>query len=313
MITVYSTLAQYLPYWNRSSLAPCKTAEGTISRANLISRYILPCIGDVVLKEYTEAHVRKLNQYTASECPSIHSRIMALMTFRHAMNDAVQTGLIAESWCEHLSFPTYSQEKIRIYTSGEVESIFHALAGEPMFNYYRLVYYTGIRKSECLGLRLDDYHEAEKILMIRHRLWKKRNHLAELMPITTPESVRKICLTKEADTVIQDELERRKEKMRSPWWIDYQNNLIFVNRTGTPLDVAGNTVKAKLIVREVTGIEDFSSLNLRYTAIYAAFSTGASMKVIQDLMGYADLTSVKTAVNRVCLPESLPGYKTPYA
>lgn len=104
-------------------------------------------------------------------------------------------------------------------------------------------------------------------------------------------------LTDESKAVILDEIQRRKQKTLRASWRETGQNLLFVYNNGSPITDNYNR-QMRILIEAITGIKDFNTMSLRYTAADAALNNGATEKVIQDILGFTSLRYVYRMKNK---------------
>ena len=297
MITINSTIHEYMLYWNTPECSPLFSDRMRSERIRYVNRNIAPCIGRVPLKSFTDAHTKKLRVHLMDSGLSEAMQFIILRVFRQAMIHAKNHGIILNSGCDSLYLPYILDSAVRIYSPEEVNSIFNALEYEPFGNYYKLIYFTGIQSMEARALRLSDIDLDHGILHIVQRIYGKTLRDSYIEQIDDPQQRRDIYLTSDSKAIILDEMHRRHEKTLKPCWRETGDNLLFVYKNGSPVTDNYNR-KTRILIESVTGIHNFCTLSLRYTAAEAALNDGASEKTIQDILGFTSLRYVYRVKNK---------------
>lgn len=171
-----------------------------------------------------------------------------------------------------------------------------------------------MRVGEITGLRWRDVDFEEGMISVNHTLvyYNHRDSLGCYYSVNTPKTQageRLIPMTAEVKAAFEMEREyQQMVELKSLDQIDGYDDFIFINRDGH-VQNQGNLNKAiKRVIRdcndevlEKVGIEsdpvllpDFSCHNLRHTFATRLCESGINLKVIQDVLGHAD---VKTTVN----------------
>ena len=292
MITKYSTIHEYLLFWNSPSCTSLSSDRLRTDRARYIRKYLAPCIGSVCLNRYSENHLYKLRRFLEDDTET--SEVMGfivLRTFRQAMTFAEENMYIFNAFLDDLYIPYIMDRKIRLYTPAQITSLFSAIEYELLCNYYKLIYYTVMTSAEARALRVSDIDIENRTLHIRQRIYGKARHSHSIKPLIDPQQARDIYLSYEAMACVLDELRRREERCLKPFWKDTGQDLLFTYRNGGPI-TDSYLAQTRKTVEAITGIKDFSTLSLRYSAANAALKAGASEKTIQDMLGFTSLRYV---------------------
>lgn len=212
----------------------------------------------------------------------------------------------------------YQREKKYALTRGQQELFIRFLKTSPKHLHWYPVFYvmvnTGMRVGEITGLRWRDVDFEEGMISVNHTLvyYNHRDEMGCYYSINTPKTQageRLIPMTAEVKAAFEMEREYQQQvELTSVDQIDGYDDFIFINHDGH-VQNQGNLNKAiKRVIRdcndkvlEKVGIEsdpvllpDFSCHNLRHTFATRLCESGINLKVIQDVLGHAD---VKTTMN----------------
>lgn len=279
MITTRSTIREYLAAWNELTGSGL-TEEGRNLRSHLIT-LLDPLVGGVPLADFTAKHVLAVQRGLEAGSPAKQRGAVALL--RSALRFA-ETESLAPAGCASL-LPTYPHvsEPVRVYTPEELRKIFHALRYHPLYNYYRLIYYTLIESREARALQTSDIDLARHTLSITHTIRGKAQHAMRLLP-AIPARRRKLLLGPQAEQVVREELRLRDGKRRGMRWREDAGDFLFVHGNGSPY--VNDTLRSgKMLVAEMTGIRGFSTASLRFTALAAMRDHGVGVQVMKEVLG----------------------------
>lgn len=212
----------------------------------------------------------------------------------------------------------YQREKRYALTREQQDLFTNFLNTNPKYRHWYPVFFimvnTGMRVGEITGLRWRDIDLEEGVISVNHNLvyYNHRDELGCYYTVNTPKTKageRDIPMTEEVKAAFLMEQEYQKMAgLKSVDQIDGYDDFIFVNRDGH-VQNQGNLNKAiKRAIRdcndeilEKVGIEsnptllpNFSCHNLRHTFATRLCEAGINLKVIQDVLGHAD---VKTTMN----------------
>lgn len=295
MITIYSTIHEYLHFWNDTINISDNLRK---KHVKFIENYFVPCLGTIRLDQYNETHARMLRQ-SLLDNPNITDAVCdtILCAFRQAMRYAKDQLLIKDSFCDFLDFNYCPDTRIRIYTPDEIKAIFSALEYEPFGNYYKLIYHTCIRSSEARAIRLSDIDITNRSLHIRQRIYGNNESDYYVDSLENGYEDRIIYLTEQSLSVLLNELELNKRKRSCPSWKDNGENFLFIRRSGAPF-MGTTTQRTRYVVEKITGVTNFCTDSLRYTGINALVKSGATEKEVQDYLGFSDLPYVYHIIDK---------------
>lgn len=189
------------------------------------------------------------------------------------------------------------------------------ITDHPLYDYWRPLFTvllgTGCRIGEICGLRWEDVDLENRVIDINHsmtyfRRGKQAPYTFEFKfgPPKTEAGIRKIPMLDEVHDVLVEMYEQQKKEGFSPLVVDGATGFIFINKAGTlykhsAIDHsirrivnnhnAEEIVKAKKEHREPIMLPFFSCHTFRHTFCTRFCENETNVKVIQAVMGHADI------------------------
>lgn len=226
-----------------------------------------------------------------------------------------------------------SRKKRRALTVEQQRAFIQYVADSPLFYpWYPLFAFllgTGCRIGEAIGLRWDDVDMKKRIISINHSLTyysrSEDSYVCEFR-VSKPKTeagVREIPMMQPVFEALQAEYERQTEEGFCEANVDGMTNFIFMNRFGMPHNPASinraikrivaahnaeEEIKAKKEKREPIMIPNFSCHIFRHTFASRFCENETNIKVIQEIMGHADVSTtmnIYAEVNQEVTRESL--------
>lgn len=188
---------------------------------------------------------------------------------------------------------------------------------------------TGCRVGEVIGLRWEDCDFAEKTISINHSLLyrqKEPGGACEFL-ISTPKTetgIRVIPMATEVKRALEQERQFQTEVCPANIMIDGYSNFIFTSQTGGILSphtvnraierirTAYNNQETELAnqeQREPQLLPHFSAHTLRHTFCARFCEHETNLKVIQEIMGHASITTTMDVYNHVTLEQKIASFK----
>ena len=209
-----------------------------------------------------------------------------------------------------------SRKTRRALTVEQQRAFIDYVAQNPFFyHWYPLFVFllgTGCRIGEVIGIRWDDVDMDKRTININHSLtYYARNEGVykcefRVSEPKTEAGVRIIPMMEPVYEILKEEYERQSEEGFCTEIVDGMTNFIFTNRFGGPhnpqslnrvikriVDAhnAEEEVKAKKEKREPVMIPRFSCHIFRHTFASRFCENETNIKVIQEVMGHADVTT----------------------
>ena len=188
---------------------------------------------------------------------------------------------------------------------------------------------TGCRVGEVIGLRWEDCDFAEETISINHSLLyrqKEPGGACEFM-VSTPKTetgIRVIPMATEVKRALEQERQFQTEVCPANIMIDGYSNFIFTSQTGGVLSphtvnraierirTAYNNQETELAnqeQREPQLLPHFSAHTLRHTFCARFCEHETNLKVIQEIMGHASITTTMDVYNHVTLEQKIASFK----
>lgn len=241
------------------------------------------------ITEVTKVTKTALNSYVlslekAGKASATISRTLASMkAFYHF---EFSQGQIRKDPAEFLKAPKIEKKAPSILTVEEVERLLNQPAGHSPKEIrdkamLEVLYATGIRVSELIGLKLEDVNVSIGFLTCRDA------HKERTVPFG-----------KKAKQALADYLARSRDLLLK----DEDSPLLFVNCSGGPMSRQGFWKIIKYY-GEKAGIEkDITPHTLRHSFAAHLISGGADLRAVQTMMGHADMATTQAYENYIQLP-----------
>lgn len=239
--------------------------------------------GDQITSRHLSEHIRML---TAERKLAASSVIRHLATIRVFCRWLHATGRVPQNPADVLERPTSWKKLPGVMSPGQIRKLLSAptieLESKPERGVYalrdrailELMYASGLRASEVCAVTLEDYVEEGAVVRVTGKGDKQR-----LVPMGTP-----------AMSAIHAYLESARPTLAQA--SERQTRAMFLSRTGRPLE----RVAIWQIVRkhaDAAGLKDIHPHLLRHTFATHLLSGGADLRVVQDLLGHADITTTQ--------------------
>ena len=245
-------------------------------------KYITPNLGGIHLQDLRGDHVQRLYKQILDAEKS--SRLVHLVhqILNPALRQAIKNGLVKANVCEATELPPLKYQHRRELTQEEQDKFLEACFGHRYGIAILVLFGTGIRKGECLGLRWQDVDLDNKVIYITQGLVRTKSGLKTQAP-KSEKSRRSIPLTK----VVVEALKLHKDRMRfeKHYRLD---GYVFCTKNGTAV-IPRNFDKTFHMLRIRAGIPHTTPHGLRHTFVTRLLELGENLKVIQELVGHAKM------------------------
>ena len=147
------TLEAFLERW-LSDYAETHTAPRTVQGYRTVIRcYLVPALGYVPLLKLTPHHIQNLYAELLKKGLSPQTVVHAHRVLRQALKHALKWGLLMRNICDAVDPPRPWRKEISVLTAAGIQRFLDAASGSPYGPIFFLALYTGMRRSEVLGLK----------------------------------------------------------------------------------------------------------------------------------------------------------------
>ena len=304
---VRMTVDEWYRFWTENLI--CDLAPNTVR--NYKDRYehnIKPVIGMMLMSEVRPMHCKKiLNGMNEGYAGStIRQTYITMGTMFKA---ALMNGIITKHPMDGIKFtkPIRAKNDIHFLTIEEQALFLKAAQRSHNYRQYALILETGLRTGELIGLTFDNIDWENHTLSVTKTLeYRHGNGYWRAGPPKTKTSYRTIPLTDRAYEILKscyDERNFRYEAELLTKKLEYTDlftgeklylqlkDLVFINyRTGEPNKNSSYDTHLYKLCDEA-GIERFCMHALRHTYATRAIEQGMPPKVLQKLLGHANLST----------------------
>jgi integrase len=284
----------YLDKWLRS-------IQDTIRRStfvqyeSVIGCHLAPALGRLKLKSLTPSHVRALYREKLDSGLAPRTVQYIHVTLHKALKQAVIDGLLQRNVTEAVKAPQVHKKEVRPLNSSQVKALLSAACGERLEVLYVLAIYTGLRRSEILGLRWIDVDFGTETLSVQRSL----DTNGTFNPPKRNKSRHTIKLTGQAAEVLKrHRAGQNEERLRlGSLWEDH--DLVFPNRVGKPMNADNLYHREYKPLLKKAGLSGFTFHSLRHTCATLLLSKNVNPKIVQEMLGHATISQTMDTYSHV--------------
>jgi len=293
-------LGDWTQYWLDGPLRSRELKRTTIDLyQTLATKHVLSSeLAAMSLKDIKPTHVEAFMAQLLNKGLSASTRRTIYAVVSHVFAAAVSDGLIATSPIHgRVRRPKNQRSAVRFISDDEVDRLFDELRSSRLFEYFRLLVLTGMRRGEALGLDWNcvDFNRKEI-----HVNWT----LSSAGERTRPKSERSrrvLDMTAEVEALLRTQNIRQEEDAAKAIsnWSGNPMNLIFTSQFGHPL-VGRNVLRTiqKSSIRAgidaVGSAERVGAHTLRHVVATRLLDGGVPMHTVSRILGH---DSIDTTVN----------------
>lgn len=283
------TVADYLDRW-LDAVARHRVRSTTFARyGQLVRIHAIPTIGTIPIAKLTGQHLADLYAGRLETGQSARSVEQLHSVLHSAFRQAVRWDLITRNPADLVSPPRPKRHEITALTGDQARTLLATAAGDELEALYVLALTTGMRQGELLGLTWSAVDLAGARIEVRSSLVRRRAADWSLEEPKSQRSRRRVSLSAAAVTALRSHRVRQAEArlLVGTDWED--NDLVFTDAWGRPLDGSHVTGRDFRLLLERAGLPRIRFHDLRHTAATLLLASGTHPKLVQELLGHSTI------------------------
>lgn len=295
------TVAEYLGEWiidyERSQSRKLTTVK---SKRSHVESYLVPRLGGIRLGRLSSAHLQRLYGDLLVDGRTGHNGTGGLSpktvrdiagTIHKALKDAVRRGYIPRNPADDVDLPRWERPEMETYDEAQVATFLREAArdGDPLAALWHVMFATGIRRGEMMGLRWQDVDlVAGTISIVQTRVESGTVHRSTPK---TPAARRRITL--DTGTVVALANLKNAQEDAADRLGGWSSDLVATDLDGTPILPRTLTRRFQAIAR-TAGLPVVRLHATRHTHATIMFDNGVPVHLVSRRLGH---TSVATTAD----------------
>lgn len=203
------------------------------------------------------------------------------------LNLAVKNKLLPSNLCQFVELPKQERSGANFYSAEQLQKLFDAVRGEPLYPVVKIAALYGLRRSEVLGLKWDSIDFENERLTIKHTV-SKVTKTVEKDKTKTAASYRSFPLTPEAVGIFRAALAAEDENRRLFKKGYQKNDYVFKWADGHPFSPDYVTKEFSKLLKK-SGLPHIRFHELRHSCASLLLNNGFTLKDVQEWMGHSDI------------------------
>ena len=289
------TLGDLLTQW-LDNYAVINTRARTSEGYRMIcDKHLLAHLGSIVLTQLQPAQVQSYYAAALVEGRADGKGGLSPLTIRHhhrvlseALEWGIKQGILGRNVCKQVTPPRPVAQEMQVLTEYQIEKLLGTAKGTQYYHLIHLGLYTGLRRSELLGLRWKDADMVLSAIRVTQGLHRLANQETVFTQPKTSKSRRSVALGTDALLDLEEHYEAQKslrETLGSPLTED---DLVFANFDGSPLSPSTVSHAFGDLCKKA-GIEGIRFHDLRHTMATLMMKRGTNPKIVQERLGHSSI------------------------
>jgi integrase len=291
------TLGNFLRQWLTDYVEAGVRATTKEGYRIIVERHLIPGLGNIVLGQLKPSH---LQAYYSTALKEGHKRskggLSARTVLHHhrviseSLNHAVKWGMVARNVALAVDPPRPVQKEMQILSD---DGIAQLLEGARSTQYYPLIYlaiFSGLRRSEILGLRWRDLDFERSTILVHQVLHCLPGGRIVFQEPKTSRSKRTVTLSPAPILVLKAHRERVEADRFTLEMPLSGDDLVFTEPSGSPILPNTFTHAFGRIARK-SGLSNIRLHDLRHTHVSRLIRQGVYSKEIADRIGHSTIST----------------------
>ncbi len=288
------TVEQYLETWLTKRIPGTVSVRTEEIYARVVRLYLIRHLGKIRLNKLTPTDVNAMLIALGDGGFSASTRRMARATLRRALRMAEQDGLVTRNVAAIAEGPKMPHREGRTMTPEEAQIFLAACKKYRLGAAYSMALLLGLRRGEVIGLKWSDIEQAQDVVQVSVRRQLVRDNAGvRLSDLKTKGSRRTLHLSAPLVELLENhrrEQEKEARHLGEAW--RNEENLIFTNTTGEPLDPS-DFGKGVPRIASNAGLGHWSIHELRHSCASLMFSMNVPLDAVSDQLGHASIGVTK--------------------
>jgi len=291
------TVADFMHQWLRDyvthGVGPV-TAKGY---RHWTEKHIIPSLGKLKLTQLSQSHVqafyRKMLENGRRDDKGALSPRSVLHVHRllhNALSHAVKWGIIGRNVCEAVDPPRVRQKQMRALDAEDVKRLLEASKESIYYPLFHLAVFTGMRRSELLGLRWCDVDLDMSTLSVVQTLHCLSKGKIVFQEPKSQKGKRQIALSPTAVIALREHRQKQEVERLLLGSTLAPDDLVFTNLDGTPL-LPNSVTHAFIKTVRRLGLHGVRFHDLRHTHATLLLRQGVNVKALQERLGHSTITT----------------------
>lgn len=302
--TAKMTVGEYLEGW-LASITNSIRPTTAYHYKSLCTKYLIPSLKDVLIKELTAAHVQQVyDQWVRQKKPVPAPTIIKAHTVLHtALARAEETGLILRNVADHARPPKAPHKEMQIWSEMEVNRFLITAREDRFYTLYYLAVVTGMREMELLGLKWQDLDQARGILHVSRQLARSGGGMLDQKTKAAKRSIQVGAGTLKVLNEHYQAQSKERYQAGDHW---KETDLIFTSTIGTAVNYKNMLDRSFKPLIKAAGVPAIRFHDLRHTAASLMLNQGVPIFKVSKILGHAK-PSITSDIYGHVVPNAMDG------
>jgi integrase len=283
-----TTLREYLERWLADYAKPKLSPRGFERYAGIIRQYFIPEMGNIILTQLHSEQIQKHYKNMLNNGLSTGSIRYHHAVIHKALQTAIKWGLLKHNAADGVDVPHKDHTEMQIWNGYEVNRFLNNAKDSQYYALFHTALYTGMRRSELLGLRWSDIDFLFSQLSVSRSLHHLKDGSYVFTQPKSTKSKRTIALSPAAIHVLRGHREKQESLRIAIGKPLTDDDLVFSTLEGKPL--RPNTItRAWNMLAIRAGVKVIRLHDARHTHASLMLKQGIHPKIVQERLGHSTI------------------------
>lgn len=283
-----TTVAEFLDKWLADYAKPKLSPRGFERYAGIIRQHFKPDFGSLMLSQLRPEHLQK--HYAARRGAGLSARTIKYhhAVIHKALETAVKWGLMARNVADGVDAPAERRNEMQTWNEDEIARFLEAAKTSQYYALFYTALFTGMRRSELLGLQWQDVDFTYSQVYVSRGLHHLKDGSYVFTQPKSEKSRRTIALPPSAYLVLKAHREKREAEASMLARPLTDDALVFGTVDGKPF--RPNTVtRAWQTLANRAGVKAIRLHDARHTHATIMLKQGVHPKIVQERLGHTSI------------------------
>ncbi len=301
------TVAEFLRQWLSDYCKPNLAPRSYESYKMIVEKHLIPELGNIKLKKLKPFHIQSYQskKLSSGRRDGKKGGLSNTTVNRHntllssALNYAVRMQMLPKNPAKAVKPPREDNREMVVLNEDQIKKLLDNCEDDWIYNIIYFSVNTGMRRGEVIGLRWKDVEFNNKVVRVNQICQRIRNKGIIFKEPKTQASRRSIAISRDLIKLLKNIRKKQNEQklfMGEKYYTE--QNLVFCNDDGTPMNPQGVTRKFKQVAKSA-GFPDMRLHDLRHTHASLLLSKNISPKVIQERLGHKNISQTLDTYSHV--------------
>ena len=252
----------------------------------VMTKYILPAIGDVRFKDLKPAVIQRLYDDLVEQ--GVGKRMVQIThaVIHSSLEHAEMINLVQRNPSKGLNLPALPKRRTEIWSESEVTAFMIAVQGQRNEHMYHLALTTGMRQGELLGFMWKDIDWVRRTLSVVRQVFLPEGGGYTFVEPKTRNGSRIVELSSVDLDILRMQISKVDElrAFAGERWVE--NDLVFPSTVGTPQPRWGIEKEFKKFIA-AAGVSVIRFHDLRHTAASLMLNHGVQAFIVSRRLGHS--------------------------